>query len=66
MKDKYIKGSIDGYPILKRNPNTGLVVDFTAPKTGVVVHESGFYPVGTYRTDWYENNFEVYHEKQDD
>lgn len=46
------------YPVLKHNGS--LVVLFTEPKTGVVVHSPGYnYPVGDYSSKWNESMFDT-------
>jgi len=47
------------YPCLKMNKGAGLVVLFGASRRGTVVVSNRTYPLGEFREDWIEENFEV-------
>lgn len=56
MKTKVKNWEAREYPCLKLSREDGIIVLFSAPKTGMVVCNNGNYQTGYYSTSWAEND----------
>ena len=53
------------YPVLKINKEGNIIILFLGPKTGTLLYfeKPCGYGLGTYRTDWFEEAFEIFNHK---